>query len=383
MKFACIEYRTKSGKIWKAEENKPNYLCNPDTEIDNTSYGTWTSALHGEHIPLRWIVEGKNDPSYNELIKRQALLRQRILLKIRKILVRRSADPLHFANIDYLKEFDLILLCIHYEVADVFADLAKSIKERFPSQVLLTTYGTFNLGRVREFWRNNNWFRNFKDFINAGDAFVVVNPGTESYFELICKKPIIYFPQLYPIEYTKKFFRNYLEKENVIFIGGSTQRMDNVWSALLAKKIQSDLPQFKIRVIGTNDFNFEVLKGAQYEILPNLSWEKYLFETSKCKLIINMDNWWTNGRVPTDAAAVGTPCIGVNAGRQVELFPTLAFDDIIGNQEALNAIKQLLKSEEIYYKVTDYAYRTLEKYDYEEGAERIRDLFTDLNKPLG
>lgn len=380
MKFACIDYRTKSGKIWKAVENKPNYLCNPDNEIDHTSYGTWTSALQGEHIPLRWIVEGKFDLPYIELIKRQASLMQRILLKLRKSKIQQSTNPINFANIDYLKRFDLILLCMHYEVPDVFADLAKSIKDQFPSKILLTTHGTFNLGRVREFWRNNNWFKNFKNFINSGDAFVIVNPGTESYFELVCKKPIIYFPQLYPIEYTKKFFRNYSDKEDVIFIGASTQRMDNVWSALLAKKIQNDLPQFKIRVIGTNDFNFEVLKGSQYDILPRLNWEKYLFETSKCKLIINMDNWWTNGRVPTDAAAVGTPCIGVNAGRQIELFPSLTFDDVVGNEEALKTIKQLLKSEEMFNKVTDYAYRTLKKYDYEEGAERIRDLFTDLNK---
>ncbi|MCL5030736.1 MAG: hypothetical protein M1480_17125, partial [Bacteroidetes bacterium] len=179
-------------------------------------------------------------------------------------------------------------------------------------------------------------------------------------------------------KHTRKYFKLNSEKDNVIFIGASTQRIDNVWSALLAKKIQSDFPQFIIKLIWTKDFNLEVLKNARFEILPRLSWEQYLSETSKSKLIINMDNWWTNGRVPTDAAAVGTPCIGVNSGRQVELFPSLSFNDIIGNANALETSRQLLNSEEIFQKVTCYSYKELQKYSYEEGTKRIRDLFNNL-----
>lgn len=375
MEFACIVYRTKSGRIWKARENKPNYLCNPETEIDHTAYGTWTSALQGEHIPLIWITEGKTDLPMNELVKRQSFIGTRILNKIQSKVNNNCISI--FSNIEYLNKFDLILLCLNYEVPNIFANLAKAIKNRFPAKIILTTHD-FNLGRIREFWRNSNWFMNFRELINTTDAFLVSNPGVESYFGLVCDKPIIYFPQLYPVDHTRKYFKLNSEKDNVIFIGASTQRIDNVWSALLAKKIQSDFPQFIIKLIWTKDFNLEVLKNARFEILPRLSWEQYLSETSKSKLIINMDNWWTNGRVPTDAAAVGTPCIGVNSGRQVELFPSLSFNDIIGNANALETSRQLLNSEEIFQKVTCYSYKELQKYSYEEGTKRIRDLFNNL-----
>ncbi|MEW6042286.1 MAG: hypothetical protein AB1633_12280, partial [Elusimicrobiota bacterium] len=109
MKFACIEFNTKSGGIWIPTSDRPNYLCDPVKEIDACAWGTWTSALNGEHIPLHWFIKGKIGKGVSE----KESFFNRYSKKIRKWTNLYNYNP-NYKNLDYIKRFDVVLVCHHF-----------------------------------------------------------------------------------------------------------------------------------------------------------------------------------------------------------------------------------------------------------------------------
>ena len=374
IRFACIEFNTKSGSIWRPSPEKPNYLCDPKREIDIGSFGSWTSALNGEHIPLHWFVDGKPRRGVSDVPPFHNTLLYRVWSAFKKEILKNGRPLLKFKNLKYLEKFNVILVCFHFVFSRELTQFLKEAKERYPEKVFLVTYGTFNFGRVREYWRDTDWYKDFMEFLNAGDIFILVNKSARDYFRLVTEKPIVYFPTFYPTSYTKKYFLPREKKEKKIFIAGTTERMDIVWSCLLAKKLQERFPEFTLQACNWKNMNLETLNGSRVEVLPWLRWEDYLKETGKAFLILNTDTWWTNGRVPSDAAAVGTPCIGVNADRQMDLFPDLIVSEVVDTRKALQLGSRLIEDENFYTEILRKALQNLAHHSYERANDRLGKL---------
>jgi hypothetical protein len=368
--FACITFNTKSGAIWRPTPDKPNYLCDPKKEVDVGAYGNWVTALRGELIPLHWLIDGKvrrgavNPISFHESIPFRAWRR------FRKEFRNDRPKRITFGNLNYLEKFNVILVSFYYSHHSEFRQFILNAKERYPEKIFLGVHD-FNLGRVREFWRNPDWYNNFVSFLNHTDIVILLNKVARDYYSLITNRPIVYFPVFYPTSYTKRFFVQRAEKEKKLFIAGTTERMDIVWSCLLARKLQEKFPQYVIQVCNWKNMNLEPLKGTRFEVLPLMKWEEYLRVTGKATLILNTDSWWTNGRVPSDAAAVGTPCIGVNADRQIDLFPDLVCSEVVDTRKAIDLGSRLIEDPDLYLSIQNKAIQTLEEYSYENAAKRL------------
>lgn len=362
-----MEYTTKSGYIWRPTPERPNYLCNHQTEIDATSYGTWTSALNGEHVPVTWFHDGKPGPAVGEKLP----IKTRISMRLNQ---RRERPILSFDNLSYVENFDVMLVCFHFYGYRMMTDFLVEAKGRFPNTVFLGTHAVFSLGRLREYWTNKDLFSHLQRFMNECDIFTIANPEAVDYFGLLTDTPVVYFPQFYPVSFAGQHFKGPEAKEKIIFVAGSTARNDITWSCMLAVQLQKSFPDYVIQIVGSQSFNYAALQYAKYEILPYMSWDEYLEVTSRAKLILNTDVGWTNGRAQSDAAVVGTPCIGSNAGRQTELFPDLACRDVEDTAKALSLGAKLIEDDVFYEAVASKALHTLERWSYESGPPRLVDL---------
>ncbi len=372
VRFACVEWNTKSGGIWRPTPERPNYFCDQRREIDVNSFGCWTSALNGEHIPLHWFEDGKERPGVHEPVS----FPDRIKFSMR----RRLKRPLRFKNLSYVKRFDVILVCHFLERHDDLLQFLKEAKSATPEVLFLGTHGTYNLGRVREWWRDPGWYRSFAEFVNASDLFLIVNRAALGYLQLVSEKPIAYAPPFYPTEFAKSFYRPLEGKEKILYIAGKTDRLDIMASLLVARELQRRHPEFLIRLTDWGDMNLEPLRGTHYEVLPRTAWQPYLQETAKAFMILNTDIWWTNGRVALDAAAVGTPCIGCNSNGQSECFPDLAVSDIEGVRKGIALAEQLMADPLFYREIQRKAMEKVESFSYENSRRRFETLVSTLRE---
>jgi hypothetical protein len=376
MRFACIEYNTKSGAIWTHTAERPNFLADNKREIDATSYGTWTSALEGEHVPLSWFIEPKRGPGVGESF--------RIGLRIKfKLNARRGRPLIEFENLDYAERFDAVLICFHPSGYRFMTELVQALRARFPKLVIIGTHATFSLGRLREQWRSQEWFSSLQTFMKSCDVFAVANREAIGYFSLMSSTPVEYLPQFFPLEYTESLNIKDQPLEKTIFVAGDTSRSDVVWGCLLAKEIQSRHPDYRVQVIESENFNQATLTGSDFEVLRKLDWLEYLKTVARSRFLINTDVGWTNGRVQSDAAAMMTPCIGVNAGWQTELFPELSIPDVSGSEQGIAVAEKLITSDSYRRSTSQYAFDKLSQWSYSSGSRRVLDLVNEIraNRP--
>lgn len=372
MKFACVEFRTKSGGIWDRAKEKPNYLCNPKI-IDTCSFGCWTSALGGEHIPLLWFKLRKlpNRIYHNYLAPRMSRFHY-LGYTILSVLINRAFQKFH--NLHYLTKFDVVLVPLYdYSIPETAKFIVEAKKLR-KKPIFLGAFGnTFN--SFREAWKSPENYRYFKIFIDNCDVFI--NWGHDaisSYLEQYTNTPVVNFTMFYPFEFARSFFEPYENKEKIIFVSGHSQRVDDVLSLLIAKKIQEEYPEFLIEVVNRPLYNIEPLKNSRYKVVPFLKWQDYLKYSSKTYMIIDMDNTWTAGRVANDAAAVGTPCIGLNSRNQGRIFPDLTCLDVIDTKKAVDLGIKLVKDRKFYEKVQKKAFENLKTCSYENSVKRFQNM---------
>jgi len=375
MKFACVELYTKSGRIWDGAREKPNYLCDPSV-IDNASFGSWTSALKGEHVPLLWFKLRKplRQVYHDQIAPRMAKFNYAKYSIISRLFNRALGE---FHNLEYLSKFDVVLVIVHDYSIRAMAKFVTSAKKLQEKPVILSAFGN-TLYHFREAWKNPESFRDFKLFIDNCDIFInYFNTALPGYLKLYTDTPIVNFPQFYPYEFAKSFFVPREKKEKVIFVSGHTMRTDNISSLLIAKKLQELYPNFLIKVAHRPLNNLEPLKNSRFKVSPFLKWTDYLKHSRKDYMIIDMDNTWTLGRLVRDAAAVGTPCIGLNSGSQENLFPDLVCSDIVDTKRAIDLGIKLIENRKFYEMVQRKAFKRLEAYSYENSVKRLNRILKE------
>ncbi|MDD5627235.1 MAG: hypothetical protein PHW01_04490 [Patescibacteria group bacterium] len=361
MRFACIEYSTKTGRIWQPTPEKPNYLCDPETEIDPTSFGCWTSAFSGEHIPVNFLRRRQNPHTLSYKLGRK------LDLTMEKI----QRKPI-YRNLDYLKKFNLILFLVHSFSMPLMADLIRKTKKVNPNAIYLGSIVS-PLGILREVWKKENEFRAFKTFANNCNIFINVNHDAQDYLQSFLPAKVVYFPQFYPFEYAHRFFKKREEKEKVILVAGETGRTDNFAGQFAAVQIQKKYPEFLIQVVDYPRSNIAPLETAhaRFEIIPFLKWQENLKRLACFFLVINMDQTWTLGRLQADCAAVGTPSIGINANNQLEFFPKLSIPDIAGIKQGIELAEKLISDPAFYQNIQQHASAKLSENNYAKSKEKL------------
>lgn len=376
MKFACVELYTKSGKIWDGGKEQPNYLCDP-SKIDNASFGCWTSALKGEHIPLLWFKFKKPMRNFyhGQVAPRMSRLNYSGYSIISRLFNNAFED---FNNIGYLSNFDVALVVVHDYSIRAMAKFVSAAKKLQKKPVIIGAFGV-TLNFMREALKDPENFKHFKIFIDSCDLFInYYHEAISEYLKLYTNTPIVNFPQFYPFEFAKSFFTTLEEKEKVIFVSGHSQRTDHVASMLIAKKIQELHPDFTIELVGRPKQNVEPLRGADFRVAPfQRLWINYLEKSRKNYLVIDMDNTWTLGRVVRDAAAIGSPCIGLNSGSQASLFPDLVCGDIVDTAKAIELGTKLIEDKDFYKRVQRNAFEKLEACSFENSIKRLNKVLKE------
>lgn len=368
MKFAVVEYSSKTGTIWKHTSNRPNYLCDPVREIDPTSFGCYVSALAGEHIPLTSCIIGK-DIAFPTRI-------------YRKIIKRITGNWPSEYSLDYFRQFDALLVVYQISDGHELVRFLKRIKKIHPNCVLLGV-PTQPYGILKNYWdKSPDNLQEIKEFMNQCDVFLTIVKRTLPIWKKMTSTPVLYMPQPYPVDFASLKFFSREKKRNVIFVAGVTGRDFIAKGQIVAKKLQELFPAYRIHMaqVPGMDIATKNLQGSQFDIIPFEPWQDHLDTLAKTTLVINTDYTQTRGRVQVDAAAVGTPSIGANSDGQDDLFPSLPGERETTIEELVAQGKKLLEDRAQYEQVVSTAKEKLEQYTYRLSKARVEELVSRMQK---
>lgn len=359
MKFAVVEYSTKTNRVWRHTPARPNYYGDPQHEIDPTSFACYTSALLGEHIPLRSFITGG------------------MLHRLYKRVVGRW--PQTYA-LQYFAPFTTLLVVHQISAARDLTAFVRRVKAQYPHLAVIGV-PTHPFGLLELAWQKDQSVKkNLIRFAQACDVFISIVKSTVSTWEQVIQRRVYYLPQPYPVEYARQFFKRRSEKQNIIFVAGVTDRPTIVLGQQVATAVQKQLPSFLIRVTATPGVRLDShhLSGSRFEVVPFENWQEHLKTLAKIALVINTDFTQTRGRVQMDGAAVGTPTLGADSDAQLDLFPRLAATLRTPLDQLVEHACHLLRDKNYYTALVTAAQNRLAYYTYERSAERLRTLVREI-----
>ena len=361
MKFCCVEYTTKTRKVWVPSVEHPNYLGDPLLEIDPTSFGSYTTAFQGEHIPLTGVILGQLDGN----------IFQPFFQRLRWSLFGRWGPY----SLRYFRKFDTILAVYDWKRGRELATFVQRLRHELP-QIVVIGVPTQPFGALRETWRDSKHLSPLIEFYDACHVILSVVRATVPYQQSMTRTPVVYIPQPYPVEYALQFWCPGPAKTQTLFVAGETARPDILAGHLAARAIQKQYPNLMIHVTATPGLamNTKLLEGTRHEIMPFRLWRQHLPYLAQACLVVNTDTWWTRGRVQVDCAAVGTPSIGGPSDGQQELFPDLLVRDVEDFPTMIEYGLYLLGDLAFYQRVANRAKVRLRSYNFETTVKRFTKL---------
>ncbi|TSC63496.1 MAG: hypothetical protein G01um1014106_484 [Parcubacteria group bacterium Gr01-1014_106] len=407
MRFACVEYTTKTGAMWRHTPERPNYLADPEKEIDPTSFGCYTSAFEGVHVPLSGLI-------YESLTKPPSAFR-----RLRQDLTRTRTGAFASYDLSLLASLDVLLVIYQMSNDDELVRFVQRVRKEFPDLILVSSSSP-PFGRLREHWKDHpDAITRYQAFINATHMNMNVCRATVPYYTHLVETPSLYLPQPYPVEYAISRVGTASElapptllrmsrwgprrsppmlpppargvarpgpdyprprdretissSRPIIYVSGDTVRPDILAGHLVARELQKRHPDMLIRITKTPEFslNTALLEGAGYEVVPFRPWAEQLVELATVRLVLNTDMWWTRGRVQVDCAAAGVPCVGTTSDGQTELWPELTAPHSTDIAALLALSERALTDEAFRASAIRTAQRRLAHYAYEPTVERF------------
>lgn len=352
MKFAVVEYTSKSGNIWRATPARPNYLEDPQRVIDPTSFGGYVSALQGEHIPLT-------------LFAARGLF-SRALKKITGWWP--PGYPLR-----YFKKFNALLVVHQVSDAHEIARFTRRVRQAYP-HICLIGVPTQPYGMLRaHLERSPAARRYFIEYLKHCHVFLTVVKSTLPWYASLTDTPVVYLPQIYPAHFAARFAKSRSHKEPAIFVAGVTERPHISRGFRVAADLQRQFPHVHVYVTHIPGVALDTreLVGCRYTVVPFQPWREHLPWLATKLLVINTDYTFTRGRVQVDSAAVGTPSLGANSDGQADLFPALAATPDTPLPDLVALGRRLITDQAYYERIVNFARDRLQKYDYAESAARL------------
>ncbi|MBI3255383.1 MAG: glycosyltransferase [Candidatus Andersenbacteria bacterium] len=371
MKFAVVEYTSKSGGVWRASQGKPNFLADPDKEIDPTSFGCYVSAFEGEHIPLKGLITG----SVGHISPAKVLLRR----AWKRITGRFPAT----FDLSYLTQFDALLIVHQISDGHEITSLVRRLKKQNPRPYMIGV-PTQPFGILQDYAASHPiWQADFKEYMGLCDVFLTIVESTLPQWQRLTDTPVVYAAQPYPVEYASTYVKA-APKNPILFVSGVTDRKHIARGQSVARELQKKFPEYAIHVTDTPGHrqNLVGLTGTRYATQPFLPWSQQLQYLAQVKLVINTDFTQTRGRVQTDCAAVGTPSIGADSDAQRDLYPDFYADENTSVDVLVQQGSSLLQDQALYAKTTALARQQLKKYTYETCKQNIIDVMEKYPKRI-
>lgn len=370
MKFAVVEYTSKSGGIWHHTADRPNYLADPDKEIDPTSFGCYVSAFEGEHIPLKGMITGSATPVNPLLSFGRRLFRKFV-----------GRWPQGY-DLSYFSQFDIVMVVHQISDGHEMTSFARRLSALNPRPFMIGVH-TQPFGILQQYWEHNSaWLADFKQFMDSCDVFLTMVQSTVPAWKQLTSSPVVYIAQPYPADYAKKYWQDITAKKPILFVSGVTDRPNIAMGQMVARRLRLKFPQYSIHVTDTPGHTQDLsnLTAIPFTVQPFLPWVEQLQYLSQVKLVINTDFTQTRGRVQTDCAAVGTVSIGADSDGQVDLFPDFpatretSIDQLVGQGELL------LANDALYTQTATKARTLLDQYRYDRARQRLSELPTIYSK---
>ncbi|MEK7499727.1 MAG: hypothetical protein AAB649_03915, partial [Patescibacteria group bacterium] len=243
MKFAVIEYSSKTKKIWKHTPERPNYVCDPIHEIDPTSFGCYVSALEGEHIPLTSLIIGDHVNIFLRLYR-----------KIQKRLT--GNWPLNY-DTSYLQAFDVLLVVYQISDGHEMVRFLKKLRAEHPSCVVLGV-PTQPYGMLREYWdQKQEHILEIKQFMDLCDVFLTIVKRTLPIWSKMSSTQVQYIPQPYPVAFATQKFLPRDKKSTIIFVAGVTGRDAITKGQTVAAQLQKLFPAYRIQMAEIPGMNLD------------------------------------------------------------------------------------------------------------------------------
>ncbi|MEX2055176.1 MAG: hypothetical protein WD972_03250 [Candidatus Andersenbacteria bacterium] len=363
MKFAVVEYSSKTGTVWRHTEERPNYLADPQREIDPTSFGCYVSAIKGEHVPLTGLILGPVAavPPITQFGRR---------------LYRKLTGRWPLYSLDYLSRFEVLLFVHQISDAPEVVQALKRIRALYPSIIVLGV-PTQPWGILQSHFDEDPAARqHLVDFMDNCHLFLTIVEETHAWYQKLTKTKVMYVPQPYPVEYASHHFQPREKKLKKILVAGVTQRDTITKGQLVARQLQQAFPDYTIVVpkVADLDYDATALVGSQYEVLPFEEWQQHLKTLSTVMLVINTDYTFTRGRIQVDCAAVGTPSLGSNSDAQRDLWPELAAGPQDSIETLVSLATRVLRDPTYYAAQVKHARDKLPAYNYPTSATRLASL---------
>lgn len=363
MKFAVVEYSSKSGTVWRHRDERPNFLCDPATEIDPTSFGGYVSALKGEHVPLKGLITG---PVVPRSVPAQF---------VQKVVKRLTGSWLPY-SLSYLQQFDAMLVVHQLSDSHELVRMLTRLRSRSPRPVLVGV-ATQPYGILTEALERDTTARaQFQAFMDACDVYLSVARETTPWYTTQSATPVVYAPQPYPVAFAQQFAQPLAAKERVILVAGVTQRAQIAQGQRVAAALQRRHPDYAIVVpmVAGQSYDATALAGTRYTMMPFEAWREHLQTLARVRLVINTDYTSTRGRVQVDCAAVGTVSLGSDSDAAVDLFPTLASTPTTSDETLVARGDRLLTDDAYYQHLVTTAKHFLPAYSYEQAADRFETI---------
>jgi hypothetical protein len=360
MKFAVVEYSSKTGKIWRHTPQRPNYLCDPVKEIDPTSFGCYVSALEGVHIPLTAYITGE-EANVSPLT-----------VFWRKVVKRLTGAWPNYA-IDAFSAYDALLVVYQISDGHEVTAFTRKLKKTFPNIVVIGV-PTQPYGLLKEYWEKHPaLLEDLKTFMAACDVFLTIVASTKDAWQSLTTTPVHYLPQPYPVEYALEAFVSQTAKRPVIYVAGVTSRPIISRGYEVARKLTELFPEYTIEATADGEN-----EAADVQLVSFKPWREQLDYLASVKLVINTDYTQTRGRVQMDCAVVGTPSLGSDSDAQLDLFAELAATPETSLEVLVEHGKKLLSDAAYYDSVVQQAKNMLGTYTYEECAKRVEKVLREI-----
>ena len=217
--------------------------------------------------------------------------------------------------------------------------------------------------------------------VKMADAFFSMSDDAEKYYKNLAKKVSrVVFPV--DIERARKY--NQPERQKMILIGGNSVPWYNGTTSILSsigkgRTIMMPTMGRNKGVMESIDWEYEYPEN-KFQQVPYLDHDNWLRVIGSVELVVHMFPQCAGERLPMEAAAVGTPCIGnIQNSIQMSIFPRLGAEvwDLTRSSEQVSLI---LSDKKYRDEIMDFAEKSVLRYrpvkvceDWKNNIRKVLD----------
>lgn len=226
----------------------------------------------------------------------------------------------------------------------------------------------------------------FKDLESLDGIMALTEEEREFYQTAIPSKPVIKGGLPFPFESYEATFGKYRDSDKKYIglgVGASDNDRNFISNILVFERLRMDDPSLVGVFLSIPETlmpycTYLADKVENVYIQQRTGMSDYYDILSQCKVVINLADRNTPGRLQGEAAFFGVPVVGSDRFElQNELFPSLATTPY-ALEHARSLVEGLLADPEYSKTLTDLAYQKLHKYDFQSSKRKFNKLLKQI-----